>query len=329
MNFMSNVRRTLLKSLLPVVLISTLPGITLANAPWPSRPIKIIVPVPPGGSLDILARTVAKELTARLNQSVIVENMPGGGSNIAFGYVAKAAPDGYTLLLGWDSLTINPGLYPVLPYKLDQFAPITLAITAPQVLVVGSKLPVKNLKTFIEVARRDPNGLSMANAGNGSPGHLAAALLESKADIKLNNIPYKGGAPAVADLLAGHVDALMVTLPAALPHIHAGKLTALGISSAKRSTGAPTIPTIAEAGLTGYDLNSWQGFLAPAGTPNEIIHLLNKEILASLNAPEIKKKLIADGFEVIASSPKALGDYLTTSTPKWAKLVKDSGAKVD
>ena len=326
---MPHSRRTLLKSLLSAAVISMLPCIASANTPWPSRPIKIIVPVPPGGSLDILARTVAKELTARLNQSVIVENMPGGGSNIAFGYVAKAAPDGYTLLLGWDSLTINPGLYPALPYKLDQFAPITLAITAPQVLVVGSKLPVKNLKTFIEVARRDPNGLSMANAGNGSPGHLAAALLESKADIKLNNIPYKGGAPAVADLLAGHVDALMVTLPAALPHIHAGKLTALGVSSAKRSTGAPAIPTIAEAGLTGYDLNSWQGFLAPAGTPNEIIRLLNKEIVASLNDPEIKKKLIADGFEVIASSPKTLADYLGTSTPKWAKLVKDSGAKVD
>ena len=169
----------------------------------------------------------------------------------------------------------------------------------------------------------------MANAGNGSPGHLAAALLESKAEIKFNNIPYKGGAPAVADLLAGHVDALMVTLAAALPHIQAGRLTALGVSSAKRSTGAPTIPTIAEAGVAGYDLNSWQGFLAPAGTPNEIVRLLNKEIVASLNDPEIKKKLIADGFEVVASSPKVLGEYLASSTPKWAKLVKDSGAKVD
>lgn len=322
-------RRSLLKSLLSIAIISASPLNARANAPWPNRPIKLVVPAAPGGSLDILARTVAKELTARLNQTVLVENMPGAGSNIAFGYVAKAAPDGYTLLVGWDSLAINPALYPSLPYKLDQFAPISLAITAPQVLVVGPKLPVKNLKTFIEVARRDPSGLSMANAGNGSPGHLAAALLESKAEIKLNNIPYKGGAPAVADLLAGHVDALMVTLAAALPHIQSGRLTALGVSSAKRSTGAPTIPTISEAGLTGYDLNSWQGFLAPAGTPNEIIRLLNKEIVASLNDPETKKKLIADGFEVVASSPKTLGEYLASSTPKWAKLVKDSGAKVD
>ena len=296
---------------------------------WPNKPIKIIVPVPAGGSLDILARTVAKGLTARLGQAVVVENMAGGGSNIAFGYVAKAAPDGYTLLLGWDSLTINPGLYPSTPYRLDQFTPISLAITAPQVLVVGSKLPVKNLKTFIELARREPKTISLANAGNGSPGHLAGALLELRTEIQLINIPYKGGAPAVADLVAGHVDALMVTLPAAIQHIRSGRLTALGVSSAKRSTGAPEIPTIAEAGLPGYDLNSWQGFLAPAGTPNEIINLLNKDIVETLKDPEVKKQLVSEGFEVIASSPKTLADYLATSAPKWAKLVKDSGAKVD
>ena len=285
--------------------------------------------MPAGGSLDILARTLAKGLTNSLNQAVIVENMAGGGSNIAFGYVAKAAPDGYTLLLGWDSLAINPGLYPALPYKLDQFAPITLAITAPQVLVVGPKLPVKNLKTFIEVARRNPGAISLANAGNGSPGHLAGTLLESMADIKLSNIPYKGGAPAVADLVAGHVDALMVTLPAAIQQIRSGRLNALGISSAKRSTGVPEIPTIAEAGLAGYDLNSWQGILAPAGTPNEVIALLNQEMVKILKDPAVKKQLVSEGFEVIASSPKTLAEYLATSTPKWAKLIKDSGAKVD
>jgi tripartite-type tricarboxylate transporter receptor subunit TctC len=308
---------------------SALPISVFANNNWPNKPIRIIVPVPAGGSLDILARTLAKGLTSSLNQAVIVENMAGGGSNIAFGYVAKAAPDGYTLLLGWDSLAINPGLYPTLPYKLDQFAPITLAITAPQVLVVGPKLPVKNLKTFIEVARRNPSAISLANAGNGSPGHLAGTLLESMADIKLSNIPYKGGAPAVADLVAGHVDALMVTLPAAIQQIRSGRLTALGISSAKRSTGVPEIPTIAEAGLAGYDLNSWQGILAPAGTPNEVITLLNQEMVKILKDPAVKKQLISEGFEVIASPPKTLAEYLAASTPKWAKLIKDSGAKVD
>ncbi len=308
---------------------SAFPISALTNTNWPNKSIRIIVPVPAGGSLDILARTLAKGLTTSLNQAVIVENMAGGGSNIAFGYVAKAAPDGYTLLLGWDSLAINPSLYPNPPYKLDQFAPISLAITAPQVLVVGPKLPVKNLKTFIEVARRNPGAISLANAGNGSPGHLAGTLLESMADIKLSNIPYKGGAPAVADLVAGHVDSLMVTLPAAIQHIRSGRLTALGISSAKRSTGAPEIQTIAEAGLAGYDLNSWQGVLAPAGTPQNIIMLLNQEIVKILKDPVVKKQLISEGFEVIASSPKTLADYLTTSSPKWAKLIKDSGAKVD
>ena len=322
-------RRKWFAQALSLLAIGALPLGASANNNWPTKPIRIIVPVPAGGSLDILARTVAKGLTAKFNQPVIVENMAGGGSNIAFGYVAKAAPDGYTLLLGWDSLAINPGLYPTLPYKLDQFAPVTLAITAPQVLVVGPKLPVKNLKTFIEVARRNPGNISLANAGNGSPGHLAGTLLESMADIKLSNIPYKGGAPAVADLVAGHVDALMVTLPAAIQHIRSGRLTALGISSAKRSTGVPEIPTIAEAGLAGYDLNSWQGFLAPTGTPQEIITLLNLEIVQILKDPNIKKQLISEGFEVIASSPKVLADYLQSSSPKWVKLIKDSGAKVD
>jgi tripartite-type tricarboxylate transporter receptor subunit TctC len=326
---MSTTRRGFIKTSISIAALVTYPLSPQANSTWPTRPIKIIVPVPAGGSLDILARTVAKGLTEKLGQSVIVENMAGGGSNIAFGYVAKAAPDGYTLLVGWDSLVINPALYPSLPYKLDQFAPITLAITAPQVLVVGPKLPVKNLKTFIELARRDPGSISLANAGNGSPGHLAGSLLESRANIQFTNIPYKGGAPAVVDLVAGHVDSLMVTLPAAIQHIRSGRLTALGISSSKRSTGAPEIPTIAEAGLPGYDLNSWQGFLAPTGTPNLIVNLLNKEIVGILKDPEVKRQLISEGFEVIASSPKTLADYLTSSTPKWAKLVKDSGAKVD
>jgi tripartite-type tricarboxylate transporter receptor subunit TctC len=326
---MSIPRRTFLQGCAAALASNIGSTASAANAAWPTKPIKIVVPVPAGGSLDILARTVAKGLTAALNQSIIVENMAGAGSNIAFGYVSKAAPDGYTLLLGWDSLVINPGLYSSIPYKLDQFAPISLAITAPQVLLVGPKLPVKNLKTYMELARKDPDTISLANAGNGSPGHLAGALLQSRADIKLINVPYKGGAPAVADLVAGHVDSLMVTLPAAIQHIRAGRVTALGISSAKHSSGAPEILPIADAGLPGFDLNSWQGFLAPAGTPAEIINLLNKEMVSILKDPEVRSQLIAEGFEVVASSPKALADFIAGSTPQWARIIKDSGAKVD
>lgn len=301
----------------------------LAQESWPTKTIKIIVPVPAGASLDTLARTIGKGLSEKVGQAVVVENMAGGGSNIAFGYVAKAAPDGYTLLLGWDSLVINPALYSNPPYKLEQFAPVTMAITAPQVLLVGPKLPVKNLRSLIEVARLNPGKITLANAGSGSPGHLAGALLENMADIKFTNVPYKGGAPGVADLLAGHVDAMFVTLPAALQYVRSGKLTALGVSNSKRSTGAPNIPTIAEAGLPGYDLNSWQGILAPAGTPQAIINKLNKEIVQTLKQPAVKDQLVSQGFEIVASSPEYLAKQLATQTPKWAKLVKDSGAKVD
>lgn len=326
---MQNNRRQFLLHAAALSSTAIIPFNAFGQSNWPNKPIKIIVPVPAGASLDNLARTIAKGLSEKLGQSVIVENMAGGGSNIAFGYVAKAQPDGYTLLLGWDSLTINPSLYSAVPYRLDQFAPITMAITAPQVLLVGPKLPVKNLRSLIETARLNPGKISLANAGSGSPGHLAGALLESAANIQFLNIPYKGGAPGVADLLAGHVDAMFVTLPAALQQVRSGKLTALGVSSAKRSTGAPNIPTIAEVGLPGYDLNSWQGILAPAGTSNQIIQKLNKDIVSVLLNPATKEQLISQGFEIVASSPEYLAKQLALQTPKWAKLVKDSGARVE
>ncbi|HQT41690.1 MAG TPA: tripartite tricarboxylate transporter substrate binding protein [Polynucleobacter sp.] len=324
----TTITKTLQTLALTLGLISTSTPL-LALDSWPSKPIKIVVPVPAGASLDTLARTIGKGISEKLGQPVVVENMAGGGSNIAFSYVSKAAPDGYTLLLGWDSLVINPSLYANPPYKLEQFAPVTMAITAPQVPLVGPKLPVKNLRSLIEYARLNPGKITLANAGNGSPGHLAGALLESMADIKFTNVPYKGGAPGVADLIAGHVDAMFVTLPAALQYVRSGKLTALGVSNSKRSTGAPNIPTIAEAGLPGYELNSWQGILAPAGTSQAIINKLNKEIVLTLRQPAVKEQLVSQGFEIVASSPEYLGKQLAILTPKWAKLVKESGAKID
>jgi tripartite-type tricarboxylate transporter receptor subunit TctC len=307
---------------------SAAPRLAQANN-WPTKPVRIVVPVAPGGSLDTLARTVAKELTARLGQAVLVENLPGAGSNIAFGHVAKAAPDGYTLLLGWDSLVINPSLYPNVPYTLAQFAPITLAITSPQVLLVGTRLPAKTLAEFLDIARTAPARVTLANAGNGSPGHLAGTLLETRGRVRFTNVPYQGGGPAVNDLLAGHVDALFVTLPAALQHVKSGRLRALGVSSATRSTGAPEVPTLAEAGLPGYELNSWQGFLAPAGTAAEVIATLSKTIVEVLRDPAIKAQLVAQGFEIVGSTPEALARELVVQTPRWAQLVKDSGARIE
>lgn len=300
-----------------------------AKTGWPAKPLRIVVPVAPGGSLDILARVVAQGLGPRLQQTVIVENMPGAGGNIAFGHVAKAPPDGYTLLLGWDSLIINPSLYPSVPYTLEQFAPITLAITSPQVLLVGSKLPVKNVKELVNAAKKAPGGLTLANAGNGSPGHLAAGLLQTHTGTKFIHVPYKGGAPAVADLLAGHLDALIVTLPAALQHIRAGKLTALAVTSAKRSTGAPEIPTMDEAGITGYELNSWQGFFAPAGTSEELITRINSAIVEVLRDRPVQDQLVDQGFEVTASTPDTLAKEIAKLAPRWSRLVRETGAKVD
>ena len=322
-------RRVFLKQASTMAVALALPQASRAQADWPTKAIHIVVPVAPGGSIDMLTRTLAKPLALDLGQSIIVENIAGGGGNIAFGQVARAKPDGYTLLMGWDALLINPALYSVVPYQVNQYAPVTLAITSPQVLVVGPKLPVKSLKEFLDAARRLPGELSLANAGNGSPGHLDGTLLETEAKIKLTHVPYKGGGPAIADLLAGHIDAVIVTLPAALQHIKSGRLVALGVSSASRSTAVPSVPTIAEAGVPGYEVNSWQGLFAPAGTAPAVIQKLHKSMTNALREPSVKAQLETQGYEIVASTPEALQQQLDVLTPKWAEIVKMSGAKPD
>jgi tripartite-type tricarboxylate transporter receptor subunit TctC len=212
---------------------------------------------------------------------------------------------------------------------LEQFAPITLAITSPHVVLVGPRLPVKTVKELVNAARKAPDRLTLVNAENGSPGHLAAGLLQPHTGTKFIHVPYKGGAPALADLLAGHLDALIVTLPAALQHVRAGKLTALAVTSARRSTGAPEIPTMDEAGITGYELNSWQGFFAPAGTAEEIITRVNSGIIEVLRDRPIQDQLVDQGFDVAASSPDTLANELARSAPRWSRLVRETGAKVD
>jgi tripartite-type tricarboxylate transporter receptor subunit TctC len=296
---------------------------------WPTKPVRIVVPVSPGGSLDILARTLARELTPVLGQPVVVENVPGAGGNIAFAQVANAAPDGHTILHGWDPLAINTSLYASVPYKLEQFAPITLAITSPQLLVVNPKVAAANLEELLALARRKPATLSLASPGNGSPGHLAGTLLESLTGADFVHIPYKGGGPAMADLVAGHLDAAIVTLPAALQQVRSGRVKAIGVSSRTRSAGAPEIPTLAESGLKQYELNSWQGFLAPAGTPEAVIARLHREITQILTSREVKSQLEAQGFDIVASTPEVLAQELLQGTPRWTQLVRRSGARID
>ena len=305
-----------------------IPTVSVAQS-WPSKPVRIVVPVPPGGSLDILARTLAKELSPALGQPVVVENVPGAGGNIAFAQVANAVADGHTILHGWDPLAINTSLYATVPYKLSQFAPVTLAITSPQVLVVNPKVSASNLEELLALARKKPGMLSLASPGNGSPGHLAGTLLESLTGADFVHIPYKGGGPAMADLIAGHIDAAIVTLPAALQHSRSGRVRAIGVTSRTRSAGAPEIPTLAESGVRQYELNSWQGFLVPAGTPEAVIARLNREIVHILKNREVKSQLEAQGFDVVASPPDALAQELLNGTPRWTQLVKRSGAKLD
>jgi tripartite-type tricarboxylate transporter receptor subunit TctC len=298
-------------------------------AQYPGRAIRIVVPVPPGASLDMLARTVAARITPRLGQPVVVENQPGAAGNLAYGNVAKAAPDGYTLLLGWDGLQINAGLYKSLPYQLKNFAPVTLAITTPQVFVVNKSLPARDVREFVLLAKRVRGKVTMGSPGSGSPGHLAGALFMTLTGTELIHVPYKGGAPAVIDVMAGHIDVLFVSLPAVIQHVRSGKLRALGVSTPGRAPSLPDVPTFAQAGVKGYELVSWQGFLAPAGTPPEIIDLLNSEIVQALRSPEVRDILVPQGYEIVASTPAALDAELKRGTEKWLQLIRQSGATAD
>ena len=300
-----------------------------ASAQYPARAIRIIVPVPPGASLDTLARTIGARLNMRFGQPVVIDNQSGGAGNIAYGTVAKAAPDGYSLLLGWDGLQINVGLYKSLPYQLSNFAPVTMAITTPQILVSNKSLPVREVRELIALAKRQRGKVTAASPGSGSPGHLAAALFMMKTGTELIHVPYKGGAPAVIDTLAGHVDVLFISLPAAVNHVRSGKLRGLGVSTATRAPTLPDVPTLAQAGVKDYELISWQGILAPAGTPPEVINLLNAEIVQILRSAEVKDVLVPQGYEIVASTPAALGAELKQGTEKWLQLIKQSGATAD
>lgn len=276
----------------------------------PRRPIRLIVPVSPGGSVDALARLLARPLTEALNQPVVVENHPGAGGNLAFEMAAQAAPDGHTLLVGWDSVAINPALYGRVPYDpLRDFAPVAQTVRAAQVLVVRPDLPAASLPEFLALARRRP--VSLGSPGNGSIGHLASELLRTRAGAEWTHVPYRGGGPASTDLLAGHLDALFLTLAAVVEHARAGRMRALAVSTAARAAALPGVPTVAEAtGWADYDLVSWQGLLAPAGTDPAAIARLNAEVNRALADPALSARLLAQGLEPAGGPPEALAALL-------------------
>jgi tripartite-type tricarboxylate transporter receptor subunit TctC len=307
-------------------------GSALGQAPtYPTRPIRIVVPFPPGGATDILARDVAQKLTDAWGQAVIVDNRPGAGGNIGSELVAKAAPDGYTLEMGTvGTHAINASLYAKMPYDhVKDFAPVILVASVPNVLEVNPALPVNSVAELIAYAKANPGKLNFASSGNGTSIHLSGELFKVMAGVQMTHVPYKGSAPALQDLIAGQVQLMFDNLPPSLPQIKAGKLRALAVTSAARASALPDVPTVAEAGLPGFEASSWFGVLAPAGTPPAIVAKLNAEIARWLATPEAKEKLAKQGADAAGGSPEDFAKHIAAETAKWAKVVKESGAKID
>ncbi|MGH8641379.1 MAG: Bug family tripartite tricarboxylate transporter substrate binding protein [Burkholderiales bacterium] len=306
-------------------------GLANAQQAYPSKPVRMVLPYPPGGGSDTIGRPLAQKLTESLGQQVVVENRGGANGNIGMEFAARAAPDGYTIVFALTAqLAINPGLYNKVPYDpVKDFAPITLLGTGAYILVVHPSLPAKSLKQLVALAKAQPGRIAYSSSGNGSGGHLAAELLNSMAGIRMLHVPYKGGGPALMDLIAGQVQVLFSTQLASWPHIQSGRIRALAVSTAKRPASIPDLPTIAEAGLPGYDSGVWYGVLAPAGTPREIITRLNSEIIRALNQPDYRGLLVNNAIDPIGSPPEQLGQYIKSELVKWAKVVKDAGVRVD
>ena len=305
---------------------------SLLNAQdYPARAVRIVVPVSTGGATDILTRALAQRLASVWGQQVLVDNRPGGGSNVGFEVAARASADGYTLLMAQPAFTVNVSLYKKLSYDpLRDFAAITLAATGANVLVVHPSVPAYTLQDFIALARSKPGQLNYASSGNGTTPHLSGELFNAMAGVKIVHIPYKGAGAAVTDLLGGHVDLAFLSLSSVVPQLKARRLRALAITSAKRSALMPELPTFGEAGLDGYEVTGWYGVLAPAGTPKEIVHRLHADITRTLALDEIVQTLGAFGLEPAASnSPAEFTAFLQSEISKWAKVVKASGAKAD
>jgi len=304
---------------------------SLSAQGYPAKTVRIVVPVATGGATDILTRALAQRLANTWGQQVLVDNRPGGGSNVGFEVAAKSPADGYTLLMAQPAFTVNVSLYKKLGYDpLRDFAAITVAATGANVLVVHPSVPAYTLKDFIALAKAKPGQLNYASSGNGTTPHLSGELFNAMAGVKIVHIPYKGAGASVVDLLGGHVDLAFVSLSSVAPQLQAKKLRALAITSAKRSALMPELPTFDEAGLKGYEVTGWYGVLAPAGTPREIITRLHADITRALALGEMVQSLNAFGLEPATSnSPEEFTAFLQAEISKWAKVVKASGAKAD
>lgn len=297
--------------------------------PYPNKLIRIIVPYPPGGATDILARIMAEKMTPMLGQTVIVENRAGASGNIGFDYVAKAAPDGYTLLMGTANITISPAFSDNLPYNvLTDFAPVATVVSSQNLLVIRPELPAKNLKELIAYIKANPGKLNYGSSGIGTP-LLSIELMKSLAGLDIVHVPYKGDTPALNDLMSGSIDLYCSTIIAEIPYVQAGKLRAMGVTSKKRAASLPDLPTLEEAGIPGYELASWYGILAPAGTPKEIVTKLHGVIEKIIAMPDVEKKIIEGGSDPMVLNPDAFMQRIRDDVAKFSKLVKSSNIKVD
>jgi tripartite-type tricarboxylate transporter receptor subunit TctC len=296
---------------------------------YPARPIRWVAPFPPGGTTDIVARIVAEKLTEALGQQVTLDNRPGAGGNIAAEIVAKAPADGYTVLTGFPGLAINPSLYAKLSYDpLKDLAPVILISSAPLLMVVHPALPARTVKELIVIAKRRPGELSFPSAGNGSSSHLGGELFKSVAGIDILHVPYKGSMQGMVDLISGRMQLMVNPLPEMIPFVESGKLRGIAVAGLKRSTVMPDLPTIAET-LPGFEVTTWNGLMAPAATPKEIVARLNAEVVKLLKTPATMKRMTELGLDTIASTPEQFADHLRRETEKWAKVVKASGARIE
>lgn len=318
------------RNLLTLAILCAVSTLAAAQS-WPARPLRLVIPFSPGGGADIAGRLVAQELSEALKQSVVVENRTGAGGTIAPDNVAKSAPDGYSMVLAHvGGIAIAPHLFKNLPFDPEKdLAPVTLVVNGLSVLVVNPSVPASNVRELVAHAKANPGKLSFGSAGTGTDTHLAGELFKTMTGTAMVHVPYKGGAPAMIDLMAGRTQLMFASVATSISAIQSGKIRALGMTGIKRFELLPNLPTIAESGVPGYEINNWYGIFVPAGTPRDIIQRLNGETIKAVQKPDVRTKLIAAGLEPMWNTPEAFAAYVKAETAKWGKIVRDSGASAD
>jgi tripartite-type tricarboxylate transporter receptor subunit TctC len=323
------VNKNILRTVTAAALVLCAFGATAADT-YPSKPIKWVVPFPPGGAMDSMARTLGEKLSTSMKQPVIIENRPGAGGSIGSNLVAKAAPDGHTIMIVSIGQAVNPSIYPKLPYDaVRDFEPVSLVGIVPNLLVAHPSVKANNVKELITLAKAQPGKITYASAGNGTTVHLAAELFNSMAGVDIMHVPYKGSAPAVTDLMGGQVNIMFDSLSSAKPYVEAGKLKALAVTTAKRSNAFPNVPTIAESGLPGYELSGWYAVFVPAKTPKPVVDRLHAELMKALKQDDVRARFALIGAEPVGSSPQELAATLKAETARWEKIVRERNIKAD